>query len=332
MEKTKVVVIGGGTGSVSILNGLKQYSDLDISVIVNMTDDGGSNRVVRDEFGLLPLSDLRKSIIGLARGGNGILRELFAYRFDQGEGLAGHTLGNIIMTALTKITGSETRAVEEACKIFNVQGKVIPATLDDVRLVAEYSDGQIVEGEHLIDEPELSNDYVKIIKFYTNPNAKATEESIRAILDADYIVLGPGDLYTTTLATIVIDGIASSIQTSKANVMLVSNLMTRKGQTHWMTGKDFVEELSKYLGRNPDLILVNNKPISEDILQRYLQSGEKILFDNYQELDIPVLRDDLIGDREIVRASGDKLVRSLIRHDSKKLSMVIYNYIKSNQL
>jgi uncharacterized cofD-like protein len=330
LDKIKVVVIGGGTGTVSILNGLKQYHDLDISVIVSMTDDGVSNKVVRDEFGLLPLSDLRKSIIALARGGNGILRELFAYRFDKGVGLSGHTLGNLIMIALTELTGSELRAIDEACKIFNVQGKVCPVTLDDVRLVAEYSDGRVVEGEHLIDEPEILSPNLKIVNFYTNPKANASAETVKTIKEADFIVIGPGDLYTSTLANIVVGGVPEAIKQSNARIVFVTNLMTRQGQTHWMTGRDFVVELIKYLGSNPDLILVNNKEVPTGILQRYLESGERILEDNYDELGMNVLRDDLIGEREITRASGDKLFRSLIRHDSNKLASILYNYFSNN--
>ncbi|MBW7953920.1 YvcK family protein, partial [Candidatus Dojkabacteria bacterium] len=137
----KVAVIGGGTGTVAVLSGLKYNTDVTLSAIVNMTDDGGSNRVVRDEFGLLPLSDLRKSIVALADAGNGIFRELFTYRFDKGEGLSSHTLGNLMLMALSDITGSEIGAIEAASKIFNCRGKVIPVTLDDVRLVAKYDDG-----------------------------------------------------------------------------------------------------------------------------------------------------------------------------------------------
>jgi len=171
-NKRKVVIIGGGTGTTAVLLGLKKYKDLCISVIVSMTDDGGSNAVVRDEFGLLPLSDLRKSIIALSKTENGVLRDVFTYRFEEGEGLRGHTLGNLIMMGLSRMYGTEQDAIDAASKLFAVRGKIIPVTYDDVRLVAEYRDGTKVKGEHLIDEPGEKNRKKQIKDFYTTPKAR----------------------------------------------------------------------------------------------------------------------------------------------------------------
>jgi len=150
-----ITVIGGGTGSSTVLEGLKSKKDLSLKVIVGMMDDGGSNAVVRDEFGLLPLSDLRKSIIALStENEDQILRNLFTYRFSQGDGLKGHTLGNLLMIAMTEITGSEVEAIEMFKYLFSVSGDIIPVTLDKVKLVAEYTNGMKIVGEHFIDEPE----------------------------------------------------------------------------------------------------------------------------------------------------------------------------------
>jgi uncharacterized cofD-like protein len=206
MKKKKVVVIGGGTGTVPVLTGLKNSNNIEISVIVSMTDDGGSNRVIRDEFGLLPLSDLRKSIIALSNKGNGLFRQLFTYRFDKGKGFRGHTLGNIMMMALSDITGSEIGAIDASCKLFDVVGNVIPVTLDSVRLVAEYEDGKKVCGESRIDEPDCERNE-RIDEFYLKPKASANPVAIKAIKNADFIIVGPGDLYTSTLANIVVDGL-----------------------------------------------------------------------------------------------------------------------------
>lgn len=326
--KTKIVVIGGGTGTVSVLNGLKEFHDLlDITAVVNMTDDGGSNAVVRDEFGILPMSDLRKSIIALADKGNGTLRELFNYRFEQGEGISGHTLGNLIMTALTKITGSEVKAIDEASRLFNVLGEILPVTLDDVRLQAEYSDGSVIKGEHFIDEPEKFDTKVKITKFYTVPEASAYPPVIDKIKNADFIIIGPGDLYTSLLSNIVIDGIPKEISNTKAKIVFVSNLMTRLGQTHEMNHSDLVKELSKFLTRKPDFILLNNREIPEDIKEKYASANEFVMVDDLNDEDYKVIRKDLIGDREIVRTKGDVLKRSLVRHDSKKLARVLVEEI-----
>ena len=177
MTKKKVVVIGGGTGTVAVLHGLKKYNDLDLSVIVSMTDDGGSNAVVRDQFGYLPLSDLRKSIIALSGTKNGVLRDVFTYRFEKGDGLKSHTLGNLIMMGLADMTGSEIGAIDAASKLFNVHGKIIPVTTDDVRLVAEYEDGSKVEGEHLIDEPDKKHEDLRIKFFLHQTKSESNQRS-----------------------------------------------------------------------------------------------------------------------------------------------------------
>ncbi|MBD3363408.1 uridine diphosphate-N-acetylglucosamine-binding protein YvcK [Candidatus Dojkabacteria bacterium] len=325
-NKFKVCVIGGGTGTVSILNGLKKHDEIDLSVIVSMTDDGGSNRVVRDEFGLLPLSDLRKSIVALAQTGNGVFRELFTYRFDKGEGLSGHTLGNLMMMALSDITGSEVHAIRKMCKLFNVRGKVIPVTLDDSRLVARYEDGTIIKGEHWIDEPMEKYGDLKIEELMLDPSAKAHEPALEAISEADYIIAGPGDLYTSTITNIIVEGVAEAIKNSKAKYIFITNLMTKKGQTHWMKASDMVDEISKYSKRKPDYVLINNREIPEDILTKYKEDDEFPIKDNLNEDETyKIFKEDLIGEKEIVRQSGDVLVRSLVRHDSEKLRKVLYD-------
>lgn len=327
MKKKKIVVIGGGTGTVAILGGLKKYEDLELSVIVNMTDDGGSNAIVRDEFGLLPLSDLRKSIIALAGNGNGTFRELFMYRFEKGEGLSGHTLGNLILMALADITGSEKEAINAASKLFNVKGKIIPVTLDDVRLVAEYDDGSKVKGEHFIDEPEEEEFVKHITNFYTEPKAKPNPDAIKAIMEADYITAGPGDLFTSTLANVVVEDIPRAIKESKAKFVFVNNLMTKKGQTNGMKATDLIHEIEKYTTRKPDVVLVNNREYNPRILERYAKSYEFPIEDNTKEQDYKVVKADLILDKEVEQEKGDNLVRSLIRHDSEKLADVLYNKI-----
>ena len=327
MAKKKVVVVGGGTGTVAVLHGLKKYDDLDLSVIVSMTDDGGSNAIVRDQFGYLPLSDLRKSIIALSGTKNGVLRDVFTYRFEKGEGLKSHTLGNLIMMGLADMTGSEEGAIDAASKLFNVQGKIIPVTVDDVRLVAEYEDGSKVEGEHHIDEPDKAHEDLRIKFFYTAPKAKATKEAVQAIREADYIIAGPGDLYTSTLANIIVNGIPQAIQKSKGKFIFVNNLMTKKGQTHGMKASDLVEEVKNYSGRKPDVVLVNNKEISDNVIRHYKSRGEGEIEDDLNGEDYLVLRASLISNVEIEKKKGDDLVRSLIRHDSVKLGKILYHKV-----
>jgi uncharacterized cofD-like protein len=317
----KIVVIGGGTGTSVVLSGLKKYNDLDISVIVNMTDDGGSNAVVRDEFGVLPLSDLRKSIIALAdENYNDILRKLFVYRFHEGNGLSGHTLGNLLMLAAVDIYGSEEKAVKMFEDLFDTKGKIVPVTADDVRLVAEYKDGKKVVGEHLIDE--ICEDR-KIEKFGLDSPARISNEAKDEILNADYIVIGPGDIYTSILACIVVNGMAETIQRSKGNIVFVGNLMSKIGQTRGMSHQDIVSLEEEYIGRKIDHILINNGNISEELIQKYKDDGEDLIEDDLSN-DRRVIRKDIIANTEYIKDKGDTLKRSLVRHDPDKLGSILY--------
>ena len=324
----KITMIGGGTGSSTVLEGLKKYKDLDLSVIVGMMDDGGSNAVVRDEFGLLPFSDLRKSIIALSEENEGgILRDLFTYRFSEGEGLKGHTLGNLLMVAMTDITGSEVGAIETFKYLFSVRGNILPVTLDKVQLVAEYSDGKRIVGEHLIDEPE--NDCC-ITKFYLDGKAIAYPGATDAILDADFIVIGPGDLYTTTLANIVVDGISQSIQKTHAKTIFIPNLMTKIGQTRGLTQKSMLEIVEKYIGRKFDYVLVNNGRIPQEAYERYIQDGESLFKDDLgNNSGRSIIREDLVANSLIKKQKGDTLVRSLVRHDPQKTSKQLYKIFRN---
>lgn len=311
----------------AVLGALKLFHDYDVSVIVNMTDDGGSNLVVRDVFGLLPLSDLRKSIIALSRTPDDILRKIFTYRFCKGDGLSGHTLGNLIMTGLSDIMGSEIKAIEAACQLFHVRGQVIPVTLDHVDLMATYDDGKVVKGEHIIDEPiDISTRH--IIELSLAPHAKAYEAALEAIRTADAIIFGPGDLYTTTLAAVVVDGVKEAIAASRAQCIFISNLMTKRGQTHGMTSNDLVRELTRYIGRHPDVVVVHNKPLPSAALEHYASMGEQPI-PNTLKNDAPfqIVLADIVHDAVVERQAGDTLERSLIRHDSLKLATVLRGII-----
>ncbi len=325
--KKKVVIIGGGTGSVAVLTGLKKFEDFDLSVIVSMTDDGGSNAVIRDQFGLLPLSDVRKSIIALAYTDQDILRQLFTYRFDRGDGIKGHTLGNLIMLALSDITKSELGAIEATSTLFDVRGHVIPVTLERTSLVATYDDGSVIESEHLIDEPE-EDDGNKIVQLSLSKEVAAYNKAVQAIEEADVIIAGPGDLYTTTLANIIIKGIPEAMQKNKGKFIFISNLMTKKGQTHWMKAKDLVGEITTYAGRKPDLVLVHDDGLPEEGLRQYAEKQEFPIDDNLGAGDgYDVVRRDIIFDGRIERDKGDSLIRSLIRHDADKLGDVLRELI-----
>ncbi len=325
-----ITVMGGGTGSSNVLKGLKEYRDLHLSVIVGTMDDGGSNAVIRDELGLLPLSDIRKSIIALAEDSDkGLIRELFTYRFPEGKGLKGHTLGNLLMAAMTDITDSEIGAIEAFKYLFEIRGDIIPVTLDDVKLVAEYDDGTKIEGEHLIDEPEIDR---KIMKFYLNSNSKASEGAIGAIMNSDFVVIGPGDLYTTSLATIIVPGISEALRESKAKIVFIPNLMSKMGQTRGLTQRSMVELLEQYLDKKVDILLVSNGQLPQKALERYLNQGEHVFEDDLsQSGGREMVREDLVANSVIKRDKGDELARSLIRHDPEKLGKELYKIFRKNK-
>ncbi len=328
MKKKKVVVIGGGTGTVAVLSGLRDLPEIDLSVIVSMTDDGGSNAVVRDEFGLLPLSDLRKSIIALAKTDNQLLRELFTYRFDKGNGLSGHTLGNLMMMALSDITGSEMGAVVAARLLFQVHGNVIPVTLSQTKLVAVYDTGKRVEGEHLIDEPGAYTNE-RIAELSLSPRVRASREAVRALREADYIIVGPGDLYTSTLANIIVDGVVGAIQASRGKIIFINNLMTKKGQTHGMKASNLVEEVTRYMRRTPDVVVLNKKAFAPATLKKYASHNEYPIVDDLTQSSVyRVIRADVVANKEAVKDKGDTLMRSLIRHDAKKLGKILRSLIQ----
>ncbi len=323
----KITVIGGGTGTSTVLEGLKKYNDLELNVIVGMMDDGGSNAVVRDEFGLLPLSDLRKSIIALSEENeSNILRDLFTYRFSQGDGLKGHTLGNLLMIAMTDITGSEVDAIEMFKYLFSVKGNIVPVTLDKVRLIAEYSNGMRIKGEHLIDEPDIKSD---IVKFYLDKKAKAYKGAIDCIHDCEYIIIGPGDLYTTTLANIVVDGISKALQKTKAKLIFIPNLMSKIGQTRGLTMNSMIKLVEGYIGREFDYILINNGKIPNDAYKRYIADGEHLFEDDLKDVRRrSIIKADLIANSVVKKDLGDVLVRSLVRHDSDKLAKELHKIFR----
>ncbi len=318
-----ITVIGGGTGTSSVLKGLKKYKELNINVIVTMMDDGGSNQVIREVFGLLPVSDIRKSILALSKKDDDKLKEVLEYRFDSGKNLKGHTVGNLTLVALSKLLNSEEKSIQELSDILEVQGHVIPVTDKMCKLVAEYDNGKIRHGEHSIDEPRnFSNE--RITHIYTKPTVKASKRAIKAIKESDYIILGPGDLYTTTIANLLVLGIPKAINESKAKLIYISNLMTKKGQTRHLTASGLLNEVSTYAQRVPDHVLINNSPIPEKILRKYKK--EKPIPDDVSDNQAyKVIRKDLIEKEERKRQKGDDLVRSLIRHDCDKIGVVLKN-------
>jgi len=330
--KKSVVVIGGGTGIHPILRGLKKYTDkITITSIITMADSGGSTGRLRDEFGQLPVGDVRMALVALASDiddDDQLLRELFLYRFNKGAGLNGHNLGNLFMVALVELLGSEAKAVEAASRILRVQGKVLPVTENDVHLSATYDDGVVIEGEHEIDEPDEDRNEHHIVSLSTIPKGVITEEAKKALLDADLILLGPGDLYSSLLANCVIEGVPEAICASKGVFVFASNLMTRPGQTHAMSASEHVREVAKYVGQMPDCVIVNTGKVPGHLLEKYAQECQYPVVDDCDQLPTKVIRADLLSKEEVLKKKGDVLQRSLVRSDGDTFAKLLMTLLK----
>lgn len=329
-----IVCVGGGTGTFTVLRGLRSY-EAALSAVVGMADDGGSNRRIRDEFGMLPTSDIRQCLVALAKvNGNeqeNILRKLFMYRFSKGEGVSGHTFGNLFLAALTDILGSEVEAIKAASKVLNIKGEVVPVTIDKTRLVALYEDGSLVRGEHYIDEPQ-HNGELKITNLRLDPKATIYPRAKEVLSEADLIVLGPGDLHTSILQNVIVEGVREAISQSSARVVYVLNLMTKYGQTYGFSASDHVHEMEKYLGQAViDAVMVNTTPLPQEALTVYQDDKDFPVQDDLGDnLDkIQIIRGDFIDPVMVEKTAGDNLTRSLIRHSSDKIAKALMAYYQS---
>ncbi len=315
----KVVILGGGTGTFTVLSGLK-YHPVDLSAVVSIADDGGSTGILRDELGVLPPGDIRQCLVALSAGDQ-VLRDLFNYRFTQG-GLDGHNFGNIFLSALEKVTGDSLTAVREANRILNVKGKVIPVSSRATDLYAELEDATVVKGEHAIDKPQTVRAPIK--KCFLSPEVPANPEALEAIKTADVIVMGPGDLYTSLIPVLLVQGLAQALAQSRAKRLLVINLTSKNGQTQGYKASDFCGVVAKHIHpANIDMVLINSAKSSNEILERYRQAGDHLIEDDLDEEKIQVWRGDLLSGEISKSVPGDKLVRSLLRHDPNKLAAAI---------
>jgi len=329
--RKKVVVIGGGTGSFVVLKGLKKYP-IDLTAVVSMSDSGGSNKRIRDEFGQLPTSDIRSCLVALSdeEGEIGLLRKLFMYRFEKGQGISGMTFGNLFIAALSDILGSQKDAISQTGKILRINGKVIPVTFTNTHLFAKYENGLVANEEHFIDEPKHDGT-LKIKKLYLEPEGEANADAVRAISEADYILIGPGDLFTSILPNILVKGIAEAIKNSSAKKIYTMNLMTKYGQTYNFSAQDHVSALEQYLGGSKiSHVLINSSPFPAEILKLYEALHEFPVKDDLPgDGDLRVIRHNLISTEKTEKSSSDIVKRSLIRHNPEKLAEQIMKIIGS---
>lgn len=333
MTKKRVVVVGGGTGTHTVLRGLRAYADrLDITAIVSMADSGGSTGRLRDEFGFLPIGDVRNALSALASEGDAqddLLRQLFMYRFDKGEGLSGHNFGNLFLTALTDILGSEEAAIKAASHILKVSGRVVPVTTSDVQLVATYEDGTVVVGENDIDETLTYQGDTRIVSLGVTPEAFITADAREAIVSADLLIFGPGDLYTSVLANCVVSGFAEAVAESTATIVYVCNLMSKRGQTVGMHAAEHIAEIAAHIGRAPDVALVNTAVFRDDLLRKYETEGNHPILNNCTGETCTIAALPLVSEEEVTLATGDIVKRSLIRHDSHALARALIEILET---
>mgnify|MGYP001326622284 CR=1 FL=1 len=315
MKKPNIIVIGGGTGTYTVLSGLKKYP-VNLIAIVAMADDGGSSRVLREEFGVLPPGSVRPAMVALSDEEE-TLAKLFSFRFSWGS-LAGHTLGNLFLTALTKQLGSFEKAIEQTGRLLHLKGKVLPSTFQKMTLFAELENGRIIKGESNIDVPKHDGK-LHIKKVWLQPKAKANPKALEAIQKAHLIVVGPGDLYTSIIPNFLVSGINRAVKKSKAKKVYVCNIMTKFGETVGFSAKNFVNVLYEYLGNDAfDYLVVNTKCPASARVRKY--EDKQAQFVEYLPRDFVKARFSVVA-RNLVRQSG------FIRHDPKKLAKALISFL-----
>lgn len=314
----KIVAIGGGTGLSTLLRGIKRITN-NITAVVTVGDDGGSSGRLREEMGVLPPGDIRNCIAALADDDD-LVTKLFQYRFKSGEGLEGHSFGNLFLTALCAITGDMVRAVKESSRVLSIRGRVLPSTLDDMRLVAEMEDGTIVRGESTI--PEAPG---KIKRLFTEPlDCKPLEDVICAIEEADLIILGPGSLYTSVIPNLLIKEISQKVAQSKAKKIYVCNIMTQPGETDDYSVADHLKAIIQHSGskRIVDAVLVN------DTLPLNLASKYEVAKSYPVKLDTERVK--ALGVKIVIRRLIEDNKEGYVRHSSNRLNRAIYYWYRKN--
>lgn len=326
----KVTVIGGGTGSFVVLSAIKKLK-IDLGVIVSMTDSGGSTGRLRDQLGVLPPGDLRQALVALSEAPD-LWRKLFSYRFEQGD-LEGHNFGNIFLSALEKVTENYKDVVETASYVLQTKGKVIPVTFEKTNLCVKYANGAVVKGEGNIDSNYNETD--KVIYSYLDPEVSANLEATRRIRESDYLIVGPGDMYSSIVSVLLPQGVKDAIFGSRGKIIYILNLMTKRGQTTDYKALDHLLDLSDYLGRAPGIVLINNGKIDKEHLDWYQQDGEQpVENDLYSsEFGGKIIEEDIVDKKVFKKEDADKFVdprvRSILRHDPEKLGQILKKIILS---
>ena len=316
-NEAKVVVIGGGTGLSTMLRGLKQYTS-HITAIVTVGDDGGGSGKLREDLGMLPPGDIRNCILALADT-EPLMEDLLQYRFTEGS-LKGQCFGNLFLAAMAGISENFEDAVQKMSSVLAVKGKVLPVTLDDMKLIAELENGEIIEGESKIPSEVIVRN-TRIKKIAIKPiDAKPLEEAIKEINNADVIIMGPGSLYTSIIPNLLVKGIPEAICKSPAKKVYISSVMTQPGETDGFKVSNHLKVLMDYgVAENIDYVIANNGIIPPDIKEKYAKENAELVvldYENISNLNVNVIEADLI-----------KITKRYVKHNAEKLAELIMKNI-----
>ncbi len=335
MKKKRIVTVGGGTGSFTLLSGLRKFP-VELSAVVSMADDGGSTGVLRDELGVLPPGDVRQCLVALSES-SGVMRELMNYRFEEG-GLAGHSFGNLFLSALEKTSGSFARGVEEAMEILKVDGEVIPVTEGNASLEIILADGEVLHGEDEINRA-MHIQRVGLVSFRFAKGVSAYAKAIDRVRRADMIVIGPGNFYCSLLPNLIIREFAQAIAKSRATVVYVANLTNKRGHTEQWDVDRYVDEVERYIGRaRIDSVIWNAKAPAPALVKRYeAQEGKGMLvrFDRTarDKRSYRVVCADIVS-RKVPKLHPSDAVgslRALIRHDPDRLARALMFVLEAKE-
>lgn len=320
MKKQKIVTIGGGSGQYILLAGLRDLKGVEITSVVSMVDSGGSTGRLRDEFGVLPPGDILKCILALTPGRE-FARKLLLTKFKKDNRLDGHNAGNLLITMLAQYAGDFPLGIEALGEILNIKGRVLPVTTDKATLVAELADGQRVYGETAIDVPSTAG-RKKIKKTFLVPHhtndMRAYPPVLEAIMEADYVIVGPGDLYSSITPNFLVPGVVAEIKKSKARLVFVVNVMTKFGESDSFSVNDFIREVEAVVKRRFDYILINSGTVDKETVKRYKEQKAELVKINKKLKD---------GGRKYIIDNFLSQIGEVVRHDSNKLALAISKLI-----
>lgn len=322
-KKKNIVVIGGGTGTFTVLSGLKKYP-VNLTAIVAMSDSGGSTGILRDELGVLPPGDVMRCLVALSSHTK-LMRSLMDYRFDSGN-LKGHKFGNLLLSALEKITGSFDKAVATVSEILRIDGTVVPVTLDPVHLMAKVG-SKIIRGEETIQMTKLNG---SLEYLWLEPVGRANPKALGAIRDADAIVLGPGNFYASVVPNLLVRKIAEAIVKSRAKKVFVCNLMTKKEHTKDFSVADYTAMLEKYIGGKVDVVVYNNKTPSADLLKKYAREGDSLVSWKHLPKGRQLIGSNLLSKNQkpVKKVGTPSQESSLVRHDPSQIGTIVARILK----